>query len=100
MRSVTYRLLFVAALALCSLVSSQPFVRSQQKQPTPTPTPQEQGDIERVTITEVRLPITVLDKNKNPVSGLTRNDFLIYEDKKLQEIKGFSDEKANLPIYV
>jgi Ca-activated chloride channel family protein len=96
------RFLLIALLALCGLAVTQLSALSQQKQPTPTPTPstQEQGDIERVTITEVRLPITVLDKNKTPVAGLTRNDFLIYEDKKLQEIKGFTDEKESLPIYV
>jgi Ca-activated chloride channel family protein len=96
------RFLLIAALFLCSLAMSQPSALSQKKQPTPTPTPstQDQGDIERVIITEVRLPVTVLDKNKTPVAGLTKNDFLIYEDKKQQEIKGFSDEKDSLPIYV
>jgi VWFA-related protein len=91
----------MAALALCSFAATQPSARAQQK-PTPTPTPdaQDQGDTTRITIREVRLPITVLDKNKTPVAGLTRNDFLIYEDKKLQEIKGFTDEKDSLPIYV
>jgi Ca-activated chloride channel family protein len=101
MRPVIYRSLFIAALALCSFAATQPSARSQQKPtPTPTPSPQDQGDVERVTITEVRLPITVLDKNKTPVSGLTISDFLIYEDKKLQEIKSFKDEKDSLPIYV
>jgi VWFA-related protein len=91
----------MAALALCSFAATQPSALSQRK-PTPTPTPdaQDQGDTTRITIREVRLPITVLDKNKAPVAGLTRNDFLIYEDKKLQEIKGFTDEKDSLPIYV
>jgi VWFA-related protein len=96
------RFLLIAILALCGLAVTQLSALSQQKQPAPTPTPstQDQGDIERVTITEVRLPITVLDKSKAPVAGLTRNDFLIYEDKKLQEIKGFTDEKDSQPIYV
>jgi Ca-activated chloride channel family protein len=96
------RFLLITALFLCSLAMSQPSALSQKKQPapTPTPSPQDQGDIERVIITEVRLPVTVLDKNKTPVAGLTKNDFLIYEDKKQQEIKGFSDEKDSLPIYV
>jgi Ca-activated chloride channel family protein len=96
------RFLLIAILALCGLAVTQFSALSQQKQPVPTPTPstQDQGDIERVTITEVRLPITVLDKTKTPVAGLTRNDFLIYEDKKLQEIKGFTDEKDSQPIYV
>lgn len=92
MRPLIYRLLFIASLALSSLTAFS-------QQPTP-PAPQGQDEKEVVTIREVRLPVTVLDKNKQPVAGLTRNDFLIYEDKQLQEIKGFSDEKDSLPIYV
>jgi Ca-activated chloride channel family protein len=104
MRPTIYRFLFIAALTLCGFAFSQPGVLSQQNpQPTPTPGAQDQGDIERVRINEVRLPITVVGKDKQPVSGLTRNDFLIYEDKQLQTIQGFSsfiDEKNSQPIYV
>jgi Ca-activated chloride channel family protein len=104
MRPVIHRSLFITALALSLFAVAQPPVLSQQKPQTqPSPTPQEQGDTETVFIREVRLPITVLDKNKQPVTGLTRNDFIIYEDKKPQEIKGFfeaSDEKNSQPIYV
>src|SRR2546421_11257328 len=105
MRPVIYRSLFITALALCSFALTQPLARSQQKQPTtvPTPPPQEQQDTEKFFIREVRLPVTVLDKNKQPVAGLTKNDFLIYEDKQLQNIKGFTnftDEKDSQPIYV
>lgn len=93
------RFLLIAALALCGLAMSQLSALSQQK-PTPTPTPAEDEQEGPVYIREVRVPVTVLDKNKTPVAGLTRGDFLIYEDKKLQTIKGFSDEKDSLPIYV
>ncbi|HYJ47365.1 MAG TPA: VWA domain-containing protein [Pyrinomonadaceae bacterium] len=104
MRPVIHRLLFTAALALSLGAASQPFVLSQQTQPSPTPAaPQDQGDTEKFFIREVRLPVTVMDKNKQPVAGLTKNDFQIFEDKKLQEIKGFTsftEEKGGLPIYV
>jgi Ca-activated chloride channel family protein len=104
MRTIIHRFLFIAALTLCSFALSQTHVLAQQNpQPSQTPDAQDQGDVERIRISEVRLPITVLDKNKQPISGLTRNDFLIYEDKQLQEIKGFSsfiDEKNSQPIYV
>lgn len=108
MRPIIHRFLFIAMLAFSGFLSgffgSQPAVLSQQKpQPTQTPAVQDQGDVERVRINEVRLPITVIGKDKQPVSDLTRNDFLIYEDKQLQEIKGFSsfiDEKSSQPIYV
>src|SRR4051812_11524411 len=102
MRSIIHRFLFTAALALSLGAASQPSALSQQKQPTPTPTPddQEQGDTIRTTIREVRLPVTVIGKDKQPVSGLSKNDFMIYEDKQPQVIKGFTDEKDSLPIYV
>ncbi|HKC62909.1 MAG TPA: VWA domain-containing protein, partial [Pyrinomonadaceae bacterium] len=104
MRPVIYRFLFAAALALSLLAAAQPIALSQQKpQPTPTPDAQDQGGKEVITINEVRLPVMVLDKNKQPVTGLTKNDFLIFEDKKPQVIKGFSslsDDKDSLPIYV
>jgi Ca-activated chloride channel homolog len=104
MRPTIYRFLFIAALTLCGFALSQPCALSQQNpQPTQTPSAQDQGDIERVRINEVRLPVSVTDKNKNPISGLTRDDFLIYEDKQLQTIRGFSSftiEKDSQPIYV
>lgn len=105
MRLNLYRFLFIAALTLCGFALSQPVVLSQQNpQPTPTPSAsQGQDEREVVTIREVRLPVTVEDKNKNTVAGLTKEDFLIYEDKQLQEIRGFTgfmDEKTSQPIYV
>ena len=105
MRPVINRFLFAFVLALCGFPVLQPSLRSQQQNPPPTPAPTPQGQDERevVTIREVRLPVTVIDKKKNPVSDLTRNDFLIYEDKQLQTIKGFTtfiDEKSSQPIYV
>ncbi len=108
MRPIINRFLFIAALMLGGFfggfLGSQPAVLSQQKpQPTQTPDPQDQGDVERIRINEVRLPVTVLDKKKQPVSDLTREDFLIYEDNQLQAIRGFSTftvEKDSQPIYV
>jgi Ca-activated chloride channel family protein len=102
MRPVIHRFLFIAALALYSLALSQPSVLAQQK-PQPTPTPDAEGQEGPVYIREVRLPVVVTDKNKSTVSGLTRNDFLIYEDKQLQTIQsftGFTNEKDSQPVYV
>jgi Ca-activated chloride channel family protein len=96
--------LFIMSLAICALVwSSAAYVSTQGQQrqgqqPAPTPTP----DIGRevITIREVRLPITVLDKKEQPVAGLTRNDFVIMEDKVPQQIISFRDEKESLPVWV
>jgi VWFA-related protein len=70
--------------------------------PTPTPAPLPDGQADQndtVFIREVRVPITVLDKHKQPVTGLTQGDFEILEDKKPQTIISFRDEKDNPPIY-
>lgn len=72
-----------------------------QPQPTPSPTPIAQGEQEGpIFIREVRLPISVIDKKKLPVMGLTKNDFLVFEDKQPQQIISFRDEQDSLPVYV
>ena len=72
----------------------------QAQQPTakPSPTP---GDIVRVRINVVRLPITVVDKKGYLVSGLTKADFQIMEDRVPQDIETFSDDIGKeFPLYV
>jgi Ca-activated chloride channel homolog len=49
---------------------------------------------------EVRLPVTVLDKKKNPISGLKQSDFIILENGQPQTITSFADENNNPPVYV
>jgi Ca-activated chloride channel family protein len=106
MRPVINLFLVTLVLALGGfffLSQPSPALAQQQGRPAQTPTPQGQDDKEVVTIREVRLPVVVVDKKKNPVTELTKNDFLIYEDKQLQTIKGFTsfiDEKSSQPIYV
>ena len=54
-----------------------------------------------MNIRRVRLPITVMDKKGQLVTGLTANDFLVLEDKVPQKIDSFtSEENNNLPLYV
>jgi Ca-activated chloride channel family protein len=70
--------------------------------PRQTPTPQRDEVEDTVTARVVRVPVTVLDKKGAPVTGLTRNDFLVFEDKRpvqfdfLGEIK----ELEKLPIFI
>ena len=103
MRFTIHRFPYLAALALALCFCALPAL-AQNPQPAQTPTPQQGQDTEVITIREVRLPITVIDektKGKPPVSGLRKEDFLIYEDKKPQQILGFSDETTGGdPIYV
>ena len=76
---------------------------AQAQKPKPTPTPPRDDDQEAITtfIRRVRLPITVVDKKGQFVPGLTKNDFLILEDKVPQQVETFSDDLGEtLPLYV
>ena len=68
--------------------------------PTPSPTPKVTGDNGTIKTVEVRLPVTVKDKKKKLVPGLTRGDFTVLENGVPQEITFFTDEKTNPPVYV
>ena len=86
-----------------AFVSTAQNPQSPSRRPTasPTPSPTPESDIVDVNIRRVRLPITVQDKKKQFVSGLTQGDFLILEDKVPQTIDSFtSEENNNLPLYV
>jgi Ca-activated chloride channel family protein len=105
MRFTTNRFPYLAALALALCCGAfAPAALAQKPQPAQTPTPPQGQDTEVITIREVRLPVTVIDekvKGKPPVSGMRKEDFLIYEDKKPQQILGFSDETTGgAPVYV
>ncbi|MBV9959948.1 MAG: VWA domain-containing protein [Acidobacteria bacterium] len=105
MRIFLRTFLVIISIALCTAAWREGARAQQQNSPQPQPTPaptgtQETQDEGPIFIREVRLPISVTDKKKLPVSGLTKDDFLIYEDKQLQQIISFRDEKDTLPVYV
>ena len=91
-------LLLMLALAMAGVASAQ------QAKPKPGPTPPvNDQDQEPITtfIRRVRLPITVVDKKGQFVPGLSKNDFLVFEDKVPQQIETFSDDLGEtLPLYV
>ena len=95
---------FSFLLRLLLLVSFATFAGSVQAQKAkPSPTPPRADDQESITtfIRRVRLPITVVDKKGQFVPGLTKNDFLIFEDKVPQQIETFSDDLGEAqPLYV
>jgi len=65
-----------------------------------SPPADDQGP-EQIFTRRVRLPITVLDKKGQLVAGLTRNDFMVLEDKVPQVIEDFDTELGNkLPLYI
>lgn len=69
---------------------------------TPRPTPPVSDDTGAVKTFEVRLPVTVNDKDKkkNLITGLSRGDFAVFEDGVQQEVTFFTDEKTNPAVYV
>lgn len=73
---------------------------AQTPRPTATPTTTDDGGT--VKTFEVRLPVTVSDKNKKKdlITGLKRGDFAVFEDGVQQEITFFTDEKDNPPVFV
>jgi len=81
-------------LLLCTAVCGQ--------QPKPTPPATEPGQESlTVNVRRVRLPITVIDKKGQFVSGLSQNDFQVLEDRVPQQIDSFTSEEHNkLPLYV
>jgi Ca-activated chloride channel family protein len=78
----------------------------QQPKASPTPPPtggtSDSGQESVITnIRRVRLPITVVDKRGQFVSGLTESDFLVQEDKVPQQIESFTTEADNnQPLYI
>jgi VWFA-related protein len=97
-------MLFASVLTVaCVLFAGVTGVSQSKQKPTPSPTPpvaEEQKPI--VTFTRrVRLPITVVDKKGQFVPGLTKNDFLVFEDKVGQQIETFSDDLGeSSPLYL
>lgn len=75
--------------------------RAQQPKPSPTPPPTDDQESITTFIRRVRLPITVVDKKGQFVPGLTKDDFLVFEDKVGQQIETFSDDLGQAsPLYL
>lgn len=74
---------------------------AQTPRPTATPTTPDEN-VGAVKTFEVRLPVTVSDKNKKKdlITGLKRGDFAVFEDGVQQDITFFTDEKDNPPVFV
>lgn len=90
-------------LSACLFIAATSFaVYAQKPKASPTPPPPEdtQGKV-TVEIRRVRLPITVTDKKGQFVPGLTKDDFVILEDKVPQTIETFSDDLSQTtPLYI
>src|SRR5437899_7103157 len=98
MKNISYPAL-ILSLSLSAAVFAQQPKPQKPVQPATTEPGQEKPEV--INVRRVRLPITVLDKKGQFVSGLAQNDFQILEDKVPQKIDSFtSEENNNLPLYV
>jgi VWFA-related protein len=73
--------------------------QSQRKSSKESPTPTQQGTPAtrlQVTTRLVQINVIVNDKHGNPITGLTKEDFVLLDNKTPQEIQLFSAE-TNLP---
>ena len=90
---------FVALTAIFVLfIGIIVFARPPQDKTKPSKPQTDKDDTIRLPVFEVRLPITVKEKNKF-VGGLTRNNFEVYEDGKRQEILNFI-APSQLPLNI
>ena len=106
------RLLISLSVVACALFGAAAAARTGASAPrqtpaatprqTPTPAPQRDEVEEGVVSRVVRVPVTVLDKKGVPVTGLTRNDFSVLEDKRAVQFDflGEIKELEKLPIYI
>src|SRR5829696_148444 len=95
------RFLFKTLAAACIIVAATLSVAAQNPKASPTPPGDDPQGTVKIPIRRVRLPITVTDKKGQLVSGLTKEDFVILEDKVPQAIETFSDDiSVTTPLYV
>lgn len=55
---------------------------------------QREPDVVSLEATEVLVPVTVRSRYGRPIAGLTKSDFILYEDGRRQEITGFETESV------
>ncbi|HEX8565682.1 MAG TPA: VWA domain-containing protein [Pyrinomonadaceae bacterium] len=89
----TAQIAILLSLVLLTFVS----VQAQTPTVSPTPAQEQPEDVVRITTNLVQLDAVVTDKDGNPVTNLTPDDFEVYQDGKLQKVTNFSFVKAELP---
>jgi VWFA-related protein len=64
----------------------------------PQPSPHSTGQPLRATTRLVQVSVVVHDKHGDPITGLTKDDFVILDDKKPQAIQVFSMRTNDVPV--
>jgi VWFA-related protein len=82
--------------ALCLIGTAPAFAQSVPPPPPPAlPTPSPQSAV-HVTTRIVQVRVTVHDKDGNPVTGLTKDDFTLFDQGVWQQITSFSEQTNTL----
>lgn len=82
--------------ALCLIVTALTFAQSVPPAPPPAlPTPSPQSAV-HVTTRAVQVRVTVHDKDGNSVTGLTKEDFTLFDQGVWQQITSFSEQTNTL----
>src|SRR5262245_14836394 len=83
---------------LLSLLLAAPLLSAQQ-QPPPPPPPQDPGAFRfRTGVELINVNATVTDQSGRFVSGLTRDDFRVFDDEQLQTVTHFSAERVPVSL--
>jgi Ca-activated chloride channel family protein len=99
----TVKVLSSFAFLACALLAAPSTLPTAGQTPAPRSTPEPTQEERESTISRiVRVPVTVLDKKGKPVTGLTKGDFSVFEDKKPVQFDflGELKELEKLPIYI
>lgn len=84
----------LAGMGVTGVITAYP---SAQQPPPPAqqqPTPQQQPPVFRTGVDVIRLDVSVLDKDRRPVKGLTAEDFTVVENGKDQRIVAVTEMAA------
>ncbi|MCS6805145.1 MAG: VWA domain-containing protein [Acidobacteriota bacterium] len=81
--------LTLVILILCQGSSVAQSGRHRRESPPPSTAASESDEAVRLSTTEVVVPVTVRNRYGRPIQGLTKSDFILYEDGRRQELTGF-----------
>jgi Ca-activated chloride channel family protein len=93
-----FSLASIVVLIGITVTAQKPATKPEQTKPQSQTRPQGDEKTQQIGVLEVELPVTVKDR-KGPVSGLTKEDFEVFEDGKRQTILKF-DAPSKLPLNI
>ncbi len=90
-RLVTTVVCALVGAVLTAEVQQAPAQQPPAQTPPAPQTPQQQQPVFRVETDVIRLDVSVIDKDRQPIRGLTLEDFTVFEDGKPQRLVAVSE---------